>query len=137
MSSDAIGQVVAMTRTLRLPHMRRVAPELLITAKAQRWEPSEVLRALLAEEVAGRAASSIRIRRKAAGFPTGKTFDIWDDGLSLNTGAYPEGAAQPGVDRAQGEPGRLRPLGHRQDSFHRGPRSGRSRCREKGLLVFA
>ena len=82
MSSDAIGQVVAMTRTLRLPHMRRVAPELLITAKAQRWEPSEVLRALLAEEVAGRAASSIRIRRKAAGFPTGKTFDIWDDGLS-------------------------------------------------------
>ena len=63
-----------------------------------------MLRALLAEEVAGRAASSIRIRRKAAGFPTGKTFDIWDDGLSLNTGAYPEGAAQPGVDRAQGFP---------------------------------
>ncbi len=55
---------------------------LFATAKAQRWEPAEAMRALLAEELAGRQASSIRARRKAAGFPTGKTFDVWDQNVS-------------------------------------------------------
>ena len=40
------------------------------------------MRALLTEELAGRQASSIRARRKAAGFPTGKTFDAWDETVS-------------------------------------------------------
>jgi DNA replication protein DnaC len=40
------------------------------------------VRALLVEELTGRQRSSISIRRKAAGFPTGKTFDAWDDGIS-------------------------------------------------------
>ena len=82
MSGAPIDEVVDLLRTLRLPHMRTAAPELLATAKAQRWEPAEAIRALLAEELAGRQASSIRARRKAAGFPTGKTFDVWDEGLS-------------------------------------------------------
>lgn len=58
------------------------APDLLATAKAQRWDPAEAVRALLAEELAGRQASSINARRKAAGFPTGKTFDAWDETIS-------------------------------------------------------
>ncbi|MHB8332740.1 MAG: ATP-binding protein, partial [Candidatus Dormibacteria bacterium] len=29
---------------LRLPHLRRLAPEVLATARSQRWEPAEVLR---------------------------------------------------------------------------------------------
>jgi DNA replication protein DnaC len=62
--------------------MRSAAPEPLVTAKAQRWEPAEAMRALLAEGLAGRQASSIRARRKAARFPTGKTFDVWDETLS-------------------------------------------------------
>ena len=66
----------------RLPHMRRHAPDVLATAKAQRWEPAEAVRALLAEELAGRQASSINTRRAAAGFPTGKTFDTWDEQVS-------------------------------------------------------
>jgi len=37
---------------------------------------------LLAEELAGRTASSINTRRAAAGFPTGKTFDTWDETVS-------------------------------------------------------
>jgi DNA replication protein DnaC len=82
MSAAPIDEVVDLLRTLRLPHMRAAAPELLATAKAQRWEPAEAMRALLAEELAGRHASSIRSRRKAAGFPTGKTFDVWDEALS-------------------------------------------------------
>ena len=63
-----------LLRRLRLPHIRRHAPEIVATAKAQRWEPAEVLKALFAEEVAGRERSALASRRAAAGFPTGKTF---------------------------------------------------------------
>jgi DNA replication protein DnaC len=66
-------------RRLRLPHIRRVAPEVLATARAQRWEPAETLRALLAAELTGREASAAATRRAAAGFPTGKTFSSWDE----------------------------------------------------------
>jgi DNA replication protein DnaC len=67
----------ALLRRLRLPHIRRLAPEVIATAKAQRWEPIEVLRALLVEEAAGREHSALATRRAAAAFPTGKTFDAW------------------------------------------------------------
>ncbi|MGE5290841.1 MAG: hypothetical protein ACM3ML_27340, partial [Micromonosporaceae bacterium] len=69
-----------LLRRMRLPHMRRIAPEVLATARAQRWEPAEVLRALLAEEVAGRDRSSLATRRARAAFPTGKTFDASSSG---------------------------------------------------------
>jgi DNA replication protein DnaC len=75
-------EVIELLRQLRLPHMRRHAPDVLATAKAQRWEPAEAVRALLTEELAGRQASSINTRRAAAGFPTGKTFDTWDEQVS-------------------------------------------------------
>ena len=81
-TTTTIDEVVGLLRQLRLPHMRRHAPEVLATAKAQRWEPAEAIRALLAEELAGRQASSINTRRKAAGFPTGKTFHTWDETMS-------------------------------------------------------
>jgi DNA replication protein DnaC len=64
-----------------MPHLRRVAPEVLATARAQRWEPAEVLRALLVEELGGRERSATTTRRAAAGFPSGKTFDSWDESL--------------------------------------------------------
>jgi len=82
MTGTTTDQVVELLRVLRLPHMRATAPELLATAKTQRWEPAEAIRSLLTEEVAGRQASSIRARRKAAAFPTGKTFDTWDPDMS-------------------------------------------------------
>lgn len=69
-------------RSLKMPHARAVAPQLVATAKAQRWEPVEVLRALLQEETAGRARSMNATRRKAAKFPTGKTFQVWDEAVS-------------------------------------------------------
>lgn len=69
----------ALTRRLRLPHLRRIAPEVLATAKAQRWDPAEVLKALLTEELTGRDRSASATRRAAAGFPTGKTFASWDE----------------------------------------------------------
>jgi hypothetical protein len=67
----------ALLRGLRLPHIRRHAPEVLATAKVQRWDPAEVLKALLVEEAAGRARSALATRRAAAAFPTGKTFEAW------------------------------------------------------------
>ncbi|MDA8320918.1 MAG: ATP-binding protein [Actinomycetota bacterium] len=67
---------------MRPPRMRRIAPEVLATAKAQRWDPAEILRTLLAEEVAGRDKSSLATRRARAAFPTGKTFEAWDERLS-------------------------------------------------------
>jgi DNA replication protein DnaC len=71
-----------LLRRMRLPHMRRIAPEVLAVAKAQRWDPAEVLRALLTEEVTGRDRSALATRRARAAFPTGKTFAAWEDKLS-------------------------------------------------------
>ncbi len=55
---------------------------MIATAKAQRWDPAEVLRALLAEEAAGRERSALATRRAAAAFPTGKTFQAWQSQIS-------------------------------------------------------
>ena len=75
-------ELEALSRRLRMPHLRRLAPQVLATARLQRWEPAEVLRVLLTEEVAGRDRSSLFTRRLQAGFPTGKTFEAWDPALS-------------------------------------------------------
>ena len=72
----------ALLRRLRLPHIRAHAPEVIATARAQRWEPVEVLKALFAAEAAGRERSALATRRAAAAFPTGKTFDAWDSQAS-------------------------------------------------------
>jgi DNA replication protein DnaC len=76
------AELEGLLRRMRLPHIRRSAPEVLATARAQRWEPAEVLRSLLVEEIAGRERSSTATRRAAAAFPTGKTFEAWDPQLS-------------------------------------------------------
>ena len=81
-AATAPEEVEQLLRRLRLPHMRRIAGEVLATAKVQRWEPAEVLWALLTEEVAGRERSALGTRRAAASFPTGKTFQAWDPSCS-------------------------------------------------------
>ena len=116
MNSAPIDEVVDLLRALRLPHMRAAAPDLLATAKAQRWEPAEAMRALLTEELAGRQASSIRARRKAAGFPTGKTFDIWDGTVS-SIPAPTQRALRTLVDPPPREPRRVRTIRHTQDAL--------------------
>jgi DNA replication protein DnaC len=76
------SELERLLRRRRLPYIRRAAPQILATAKAQRWDPAEVLKALLAEEVAGRDRSALATRRARAAFPTGKTFNAWDPELS-------------------------------------------------------
>jgi len=72
----------ALMRRMRLPYMRTHAPDILATAKTQRWDPAEVIKALLTEEVVGRERSALATRRTTAGFPTGKTFDAWQPAAS-------------------------------------------------------
>ena len=62
----------ALLRRMRLPYMRTAAPDILATARAQRWDPAEIVKALLVEEVTGRERSALTTRRTAAGFPPGK-----------------------------------------------------------------
>ena len=76
------AEVDRLLRRLRMPYVRHAAPEVLATAKSQRWDPGEVLRVLLIEEAAGRDQATIRMRRRASGLPAGKTFDAWNENAS-------------------------------------------------------
>jgi DNA replication protein DnaC len=69
-------------RRLKLSAMRQLAPELLVTAKTQRWAPEELLRTLIEAEIAARDASNTRTRLKAAAFPVIKTIEEFDLGVS-------------------------------------------------------
>jgi DNA replication protein DnaC len=71
------AELDALLKRMRLPYFRRAAPEVCATARAQRWDPAEVMRVLLAEEVKGRDAATHNMRRRAAGFPSGKTLESW------------------------------------------------------------
>lgn len=71
------AELDTLLRRMRLPYLRKAAPDVLATARAQRWDPAEVLRVLMAEEVTGRDSATRRTRRKSANFPTGKTFSSW------------------------------------------------------------
>jgi DNA replication protein DnaC len=71
------AELEALLRRMRLPYLRAAAPDVLATARSQRWDPAEVLRVLINEEVIGRDAATRRMRRKTANFPSGKTFATW------------------------------------------------------------
>ena len=81
-AGDPLAEAIELTRRLKLPHLRRALTDLVPTAKAQRWDPDEVVRVLLAEEAAVRDAANLRTRRKRAAFPAGKTFGDWDETAS-------------------------------------------------------
>ncbi len=115
----------AVLRRLRLPHVRRVAPEVLATARSQRWEPAEVLRALLAAELTGRDTSAAATRRAAAGFPTGKTFSSWDETACSIPAPTQAALRSLRMGRPGREPGGVRPVGHREELLPRSPRTRR------------
>lgn len=58
--------------------MRQLAPELLITAKTQRWAPEELLRTLGDSEITACDASNAQARMKTAAFPVTETLDDLD-----------------------------------------------------------
>jgi DNA replication protein DnaC len=65
-------------KRLKMAAMRRLAPELLVTAKTQRWKPEEFLRTLVQAEIAARDESNARTRRRQAAFPVTKTLEEFD-----------------------------------------------------------
>ena len=69
---DLPDELLAVLKRMRLPYLRAAAPEVLATARAQRWDPTEVLRVLITEEIRGRDDATRRMRRKAAGLPAPK-----------------------------------------------------------------
>ncbi|MGO8885848.1 MAG: ATP-binding protein [Streptosporangiaceae bacterium] len=70
--------LVAGLRRLKLAAMRQLAPELLITAKTQRWAPGELLRTLIEAEISAREALNARTRMRNAAFPVIKALDELD-----------------------------------------------------------
>ncbi len=60
-------------KRLKLATVRRLGPEVLATAKVQRWTPEEVLRTLVEAEIAARDEANQRLRHRGAGFPVVKT----------------------------------------------------------------
>jgi DNA replication protein DnaC len=76
------AELEALLRRLRLPYVRKAAPQVIATAASQRWEHAELLRVLLTEEAAGRDLATTSMRRRSSGLPAGKTFDAWDQSRS-------------------------------------------------------
>jgi DNA replication protein DnaC len=81
------ADLAAGLRRLKLAAMRHLAPELLITAKTQRWAPEELLRTLVEAEITARDASNARTRLKAAAFPVTKTLEDFHRSASTIPGA--------------------------------------------------
>ena len=78
-------------RRLKLSTMRQLAPELLVTAKTQRWAPKELLRTLIEAEIAARELlrACARVEVAAANCAIGRLDwqDGWHDGAAMTT--YP------------------------------------------------
>src|SRR5947209_5562233 len=70
--------LAAGLRRLKVAAVRRLAPEVLVTAKTQRWAPEELLRTLIDAEIAARDASNARARLRAANFPVRKSLEDFD-----------------------------------------------------------
>jgi DNA replication protein DnaC len=73
-------------KRLKMAAMRRLAPQLLVTAKTQRWNPEEFLRALVEAEITARDESNARTRLRQAAFPIARTLDEFD----VNSSSIPK-----------------------------------------------
>jgi DNA replication protein DnaC len=65
-------------KRLKMAAMRRLAPELLVTARTQRWNPEEFLRTLIEAEISSRDESNARTRMRNAAFPVAKALGEFD-----------------------------------------------------------
>ncbi|MEU4352053.1 hypothetical protein [Streptomyces sp. NPDC023838] len=75
-------ELEAMLKRMRFPYLRKPAPEILATARSQRWDPAEVVRILLEEEAKGRDDGTRRPRRnhrRVAQLPSRKAANSWKE----------------------------------------------------------
>ena len=121
-TAAASAEIDRLCRRLRMPYVRRHVHDVVATAKAQRWDPAEVVRVLLDEEARGRDASTIEIRRRRAAFPAGKTFDTFDPARFSIPAATQRRPRLTRVGRPPREPRRRRTIRHRQEPLLRSAR---------------
>lgn len=89
-------------RRLKLARMRELAPELLATAKTQRWSPEALLRTLVEEEIAAREEANRRNRLRQAAFPMPKSLEDFDVAASsIKAATYDYLATLEWVGRAE------------------------------------
>src|SRR3954453_17731904 len=81
------ADLTAGLKRLKMAGMRRLAPELLVTARTQRWNPEEFLRTLVEAEIAARDESHARTRMPSAAFPVLKPLDEFDGATSSTPAA--------------------------------------------------
>jgi DNA replication protein DnaC len=62
-------------KRLKLRAVRKLAPEVLQSAKVQRWSPEELLRTLVEAEIRSRDEANLGARLRAAAFPVRKSLD--------------------------------------------------------------
>ena len=127
--------VERLTRRLRMPYLRNAAPEVLATARAQRWDPAEVVRVLLAEEAAGRDQATTRMRRRAVRAARRQDLRCLGPGGLADPRRRPAGPANPRVAGPRRELVRLRPQRRRQVASGRGARAPRDRPRQDRRLA--
>lgn len=80
--NQVVDEIDAMTRRLHIPHIRRSFYDLALTAKAQRWDPIELIRVLLEIEIKGRNEKTLEKRRLAANLPSNRTLEGFDSSIS-------------------------------------------------------
>jgi DNA replication protein DnaC len=82
MAKPLDAELEAGLRRLKLRRVRELAPELLQTARTQRWPPEELLTVLVREEIAARERSNLANRLRAAQFPGHKALEGFDPAAS-------------------------------------------------------
>jgi hypothetical protein len=127
--------LAAGLRRLKLAAIRQLAPELLMTAKTQRWAPEELLRALIEAEITAREASNARARMKNAAFPVTKTLDELDRSVCSIPGPTLDYLATLEWITARREPLPGRPGRHRQEPRPGLPGHQRRLRRAQGPLL--
>jgi len=68
-------EVAFLSRALKMPRIRQVAPDMAHTAPTEGWDPLELLVKVLAAEVTARETHGGQNRIRAAKFPQTKTLD--------------------------------------------------------------
>lgn len=78
-------------KRLKLRAVRQMAPEVLQTAKVQRWAPDELLRTFVEAEIRARDEANLRAHLRSASFPVRKSleeFKVAESAVSQATFEY-------------------------------------------------